>query len=219
MHINLQNIIPQPLAEQYQHNPQSSEVWLQNITLQQGKKYAMQAQSGKGKSTFLHILYGLRQDFQGEVLFEKTNIRTYKPENWAFLRQQKIAVVFQDLRLFLHLTAEENILAKAYLTQAKPDKPKIYAMAERLQISHLLKSTKKTQFFSYGERQRIAILRALQQPFEWILLDEPFSHLDAENVKLASELINEACQTQGAGFVLTSLGYDYPLAYDETLKL
>jgi putative ABC transport system ATP-binding protein len=52
-----------------------------------------------------------------------------------------------------------------------------------------------------------------------LLLDEPFSHLDAENVERAAALISEVCATQGAGCVLTSLGYDYPLAYDKTLIL
>lgn len=211
--------MPQPLVEMQVHNPTASEIWQQQLTLEKGKKYAIQAQSGKGKSTFLHLLYGLRQDFVGNVIFEKTNIKTIDTNQWATIRQQKIAIIFQDLRLFLHLTAEENILAKAYLTSPKPNKQPIYEMAERLQIMHLLKSNKKTQYFSYGERQRIAIIRALSQPFEWLLLDEPFSHLDADNVKRASELIAETCQIQGAGFLLTSLGYDYPLAYDQSLKL
>lgn len=219
MQIELQDLIPTPLVEQQQHNPQLSEVWLQKVVLEQGKSYAIQAQSGRGKSTFLHILYGIRQDYNGKVLFENTAIRTYKPTNWATLRQQKIAIVFQDLRLFLHLTAKENILAKTYLAYPKPDMSKIYEMAEHLQIRHLLESNKNAGLFSYGERQRIAILRALTQPFEWLLLDEPFSHLDAENVKRASELITETCKAQGASILCTSLGYDYPLLFDKTIKL
>jgi len=219
MLIELQDIIPRPLAEQQQHAPQLSQVWLQTLPLQQGKRYAMQATSGRGKSTFMHLLYGLRQDYIGKIFFEKTNIQTFNTNAWATIRQKKLSIVFQDLRLFAHLTAEENILANAYLTESKPDTKKISQMAERLQIAHLLQNKKKTQLFSYGERQRIAIIRALVQPFEWLLLDEPFSHLDAENVRLASQLIAETCQTQGAGFILTSLGYDYPLPFDEMLSL
>ena len=219
MQIELKQVIPQPLAEQYKHNPQNSEVWLRDITLQQGKKYALQAQSGKGKSTSLHLLCGLREDYLGDVFFEKTNIKTFKNHQWAAIRQNQLSIVFQDLRLFQQLTMEENILAKAYLTDKKPAIKKIETMAERLNILHLWKSKKKTALFSYGERQRIAIIRALVQPFEWIFLDEPFSHLDAENVQCAAKLITETCEAQGAGFLLASLGYEYPLPFDETLQL
>lgn len=219
MRIELQDLMPVPLREQHTHKPQQSEVWLQRVALEQGKNYAIQAQSGRGKSTLLHILYGSRQDYVGKVFFEKTPIQRYKPQDWATLRQQKIGIVFQDLRLFLHLTAEDNILAKTYLAYPKPDKEKIYHMADHLQIKHLLESKKNAGLFSYGERQRIAILRALMSPFEWLLLDEPFSHLDAENVQRASELIQQTCQAQGAGYIIASLGYDYPLTFDKVLTL
>jgi len=71
---------------------------------------------------------------------------------------------------------------------------------------------------SYGERQRIAIIRALVQPFQWLLMDEPFSHLDEENTRRAAALIAETCKTQQAGFVLTDLDddqhFDYNVRYN-----
>jgi len=70
-----------------------------------------------------------------------------------------------------------------------------------------------------GQQQRVAILRALCQPYEWLIMDEPFSHLDKENTSKCLELINARTLEQGAGFVLTTLGDDHGFHYDQELKL
>ena len=77
----------------------------------------------------------------------------------------------------------------------------------------------KCGLLSMGQQQRVAIIRALAQPYEWLILDEPFSHLDEENTRLCLRLINERTTEQGAGFVLTSLGDNHGFSYDYTLKL
>ena len=72
---------------------------------------------------------------------------------------------------------------------------------------------------SMGQQQRVAIARALSQPFEWLIMDEPFSHLDKENAQKCMQLIHERCEELGAGFVLTSLGDTYDYNYTRELKL
>ena len=76
-------------------------------------------------------------------------------------------------------------------------------MAKRLGIESKLNKLCKT--CSYGEQQRIAIIRSLQQPFDFLLLDEPFSHLDETNRKLAMELIEEECAARKASIILADL--------------
>jgi len=70
-----------------------------------------------------------------------------------------------------------------------------------------------------GQQQRVAIIRALAQPFEWLIMDEPFSHLDIENTERCLKMIHERTLDQKAGFVLTSLGDAHNYAYDYELKL
>lgn len=215
MRISLQNLIPDPLAESIaQDNP--SEIWNREVQFTDQKKYQLYAPSGRGKSTFVHIVYGLRQDYQGEVKLADKPITQIKRDEWANLRQKQVSVVFQDLRLFLHLTALENIQVKALLYEHSSEKI-ITDMAAHLGIAHLLH--RKAEYLSYGERQRVAIIRALVQPFELLLLDEPFSHLDEENIKKACELITQKQEENQASLIMTSLGYPYYIEFDQRLIL
>ena len=93
----------------------------------------------------------------------------------------------------------------------------IDAMAERLGVSHILE--RKGEICSYGEQQRIAIIRALMQPFELLLMDEPFSHLDNANTSKAAELIAEECDKRNAAFILTDLEDDDHFNYSKKLNL
>lgn len=209
---HLQNILPFPLKEQkFTH---VSNIWQTDCFFEKGKKYLVLAPSGKGKSTFLHILYGLRKDYEGRVSFDKENIQKFQPSEWANLRKDKLAIVFQDLRLFPNLSAIDNIRLKAQLTNHTAN---IEKMAARLGIQDLLQQSCET--LSYGQKQRVAIIRALVQPFDFLLLDEPFSHLDEENTKNALSLITEICQEQEAGMILVSLGEEYPIEFDKHLQL
>ena len=84
-------------------------------------------------------------------------------------------------------------------------------------IDHLLQQSCAT--LSYGQRQRVAIIRALCQPFDFLLLDEPFSHLDEANTEAAFQLIEQVCAEQKAGFILVSLGEKFGRTYDVELIL
>ncbi len=212
--IQLKKVVPHPIKESFKSN---SDIWLNdNVTLAKGEKYLISAASGKGKSTFLHLLSGLRKDFDGDVLIENQAIQDYSIEDWTQLRQEEFSIVFQSLRLFPQLTGLENILVKNALTNTKSQK-EIEIMATQLGIFDIL--NQKTETMSYGQRQRIAIIRALCQPFSFLLLDEPFSHLDDENIKIACELINTSIVENQAGLLLVSLGDDYYLNCEKRLML
>jgi putative ABC transport system ATP-binding protein len=97
------------------------------------------------------------------------------------MRQQKVSVIFQDLRLFPNLTARENIELNRVLQQPYYESTVVTEMALALNVQSIL--DQKAGICSYGEQQRIAIIRALVQPFQWLIMDEPFSHLDIENTQ------------------------------------
>ena len=179
-----------------------SQVWNQQVVFDEGANTHIIAPSGSGKTSLIHFLYGLRNDFTGDIKYDGMSIKDFDKEKKATLRQQTISIVFQDLRLFPDQTVYENIAIKRLLSPFRPV-DQITAMASRLGIQNKLQQLCGT--CSYGEQQRIAIIRALQQPFQYLLLDEPFSNLDEVNRQKAMELIQEEATARKASIILADL--------------
>jgi putative ABC transport system ATP-binding protein len=177
----------------------------------------IKAPSGTGKTTLMNILYKLRHDYEGRVLWSGKNLEEIREDELANLRQQKVSVIFQDLRLFPNLTARENIELNRVLQQPLYQASVIDEMAVALNVRSIL--DQKAGICSYGEQQRIAIIRALVQPFEWLIMDEPFSHLDIEITQKAATLIASECKKRNAGFVLTDLDEDEHFDYTNRYTL
>lgn len=213
MNISFQNVMPSPLNS-IKHSLDS--IWGNKFSLSKGQKVLLNASSGKGKSTFSSILFGIRSDFEGELFFDDKSTKDFSRSEWTNFRRTKLSIVFQDLQLFQDLTVSENLLLKNDLTQSFQIN-EIKDMVEKLGVGQ--KWDEKCGILSMGQQQRVAIIRSLLQPFEWLILDEPFSHLDENNIKLCLELINERCDQLNAGFILTSLGSHHNFIYDNELKL
>lgn len=137
-------------------------------------------------------------------------------KEWATLRAQKLSFVFQDLQLFGELTVAENLQLKNQLTSTFTEE-EIKAMVNQLGIGDKWQSTCNT--LSMGQQQRVAIIRALCQPFDWLIMDEPFSHLDENNILLAKELIEQVVAKQNAGLVMTALGKSEVFKFTKELFL
>lgn len=213
MTIEFNNVLPFPLQD-YDHGADS--VWKNSFTLDFPNKILLNASSGKGKSTFVNTLYGVRKDYTGEIKIDGKDISTLSLDEWIKLRKDKLSVVFQDLQLFPDLTVWENLQLKNDLTNHQSDE-RIKEMLTILGIGDKLSQTCGT--LSLGQQQRVAIIRSLLQPFEVLLMDEPFSHLDEHNASLALELIVEETDKNQGGFILTTLGSYHGFEYERELKL
>ena len=211
MLIKLNQVIPEPNPKEM---IERSEVWETQLKIEPKSFTLILAHSGKGKSTLLHLLYGLRKDFYGEVIMDGENIQKQTSSSWTSLRSTQIALLFQELKLFPKLCARENI---ELIPQINHNVPSGLEMAKQLGMEGFL--TKPVETLSFGQRQRIALIRTLRKPFKLLLLDEPFSHLDQENIDLASSLINEIARANQATVLLTSLGETPPLSFDRILSL
>ena len=199
MVISLNGVIPRYIDK---GKALTSYVWGKNLEIKKGEHLHIVAPSGTGKSSIIHFIYGLRNDYEGTISYDGKNIDKLNSDEFAIYRQQKVSIVFQDLRLFENQTAFENIEIKRALNPYhKVDA--IKEMAARLGIADKLNQSAGS--CSYGEKQRIAIIRALMQPFDFLLLDEPYSHLDENNRKKAMELIYEECAQRGAAMVFADL--------------
>lgn len=212
-HIHLQQTLPQVFADR---DTIISDIWHQDITLHKGKRYLLNAVSGTGKSSLCSYIYGYRHDYQGIINFDERNIRSLSVHEWVETRKHSLSILFQELRLFTGLTALENVELKNRLTGFKKKK-EILTLFEALGIPD--KVNVKAGKLSFGQQQRVAFIRSLCQPFDFIFLDEPVSHLDDRNGLLMSRLLTEEAERQGAGIIVTSIGKHLKLAYDETYNL
>ncbi|WP_294674182.1 ATP-binding cassette domain-containing protein [uncultured Fluviicola sp.] len=213
MNIQFNRVMPFPLAS-ISHGADS--IWGNSAQLESGKKILLNASSGKGKSTFSMTVFGIRKDYDGTILYDGRDIKTFSVDEWVVIRQRKISTVFQDLQLFHKLTVAENLQLKNQLTHFKSE-TEIKNMLAELEIDH--KWNDPCGLLSMGQQQRVAIVRSLCQPFNWLILDEPFSHLDERNSLRCLSMIDAECTRQKAGFVLTSLDDDNRFSYDYELKL
>jgi ABC-type lipoprotein export system ATPase subunit len=213
MTLELINVLPVPL-EEYPHTNDS--VWKSQFKIEFPKKVLLNASSGKGKSTFINTIYGLRKDYSGTVKLNDQDISSLTLDQWVELRKTKLSVVFQDLQLFPELTVWENLQLKNALTNHQSDN-RIKEMLGILGIGDKLEQSCGT--LSLGQQQRVAIIRSLLQPFELLLMDEPFSHLDEKNASLALDLIVEETDRNVGGFILTTLGSSHGFNYEHELTL
>ncbi|MBE6281913.1 MAG: ATP-binding cassette domain-containing protein [Bacteroides sp.] len=211
--ITLQQTLPQVFADR---DTIVSDVWHQSLELKKGEKVLIEAASGTGKSSFCSYIYGYRDDYQGIICFDGKNIKGLNVSEWMEIRKTSLSMLFQELRLFTELTAWENVQIKNSLTGFK-QKKEIKQWFEALGIAD--KWNTPLGKLSFGQQQRVALVRALCQPFDFIFLDEPVSHLDDENGRIMAAILTEEAEKQGAGIVVTSIGKHLELDYHKTLKL
>lgn len=211
--ITLDNTLPKVFLHR---TDLESEVWRKHVSLERGKIYLIEANSGTGKSSLCSFIIGYRKDYDGRILFDDRDSRQFKTKDWIKLRKHNLSILFQELRLFPELTAIENVQIKNNLTHFKPKK-QIEQWFEALGIADKMQSP--VRLMSFGQQQRVAMIRALVQPFDFLFADEPISHLDDKNSQAMADIMTEEAKHQGAGIVTTSIGKHMELPYDKILRL
>lgn len=135
--------------------------------------------SGAGKSTLLNILGTLDEASSGEVLFNVNGEEAKKIDDVEYFRAQNLGFVFQESNLINGLTVYQNIELAVSLSSIYVSKEDILELLEEFNLEHIV--DEKVQFLSGGEKQRVAIVRALIKGAEIILADEPTGNLDQDN--------------------------------------
>lgn len=199
MQLSINNLLPSYFnKEQVLH----SEIWGKDLVFEKGERIKIVAPSGSGKTSLIHFLYGMRKEYVGSIDYDGRPVNRFSAEDLARYRKDHVSIVFQDLRLFPEQTVMENLEIKRQLNPFHPA-GRIREMAERLGIGDKLDS--RSRICSYGEQQRVAIIRALLQPFDLLLLDEPFSHLDNNNSEKAMALMLEEASLRNATILFADL--------------
>jgi len=211
--IELHNVLPDVFKNV---DNLSSEVWQQTTIFEKGNFYLIEANSGTGKSSLCSYIYGYRNDYSGGILFDNKDIKQFDAHKWDKIRCTELSFLFQELRLFPELTALENVVLKNNLTKFKTSK-EIDSLFVQLGIDN--KKDVEVAKLSWGQQQRVAIIRSLCQPFDFLLLDEPISHLDETNAQIIADLLREQAIQREASIIATSIGKHLPLTYHNTYSL
>lgn len=209
--ITLDSLLPRVFA---QEEMSCSQVWRTNVTFRRGGRYLVESASGGGKSSLAAFLTGSRRDYEGKILFDGRDAASLSISDWQQLRRSHIAYLPQELSLFPELSAIDNILLKSEIS-GDIDMARIESWLDRLGVT--FRRDYPARRLSIGQQQRVALIRSLCQPFDFILLDEPVSHLDEANNRIAASIVNEEALRQKAAVITFSVGN--PLLIDNPVKL
>lgn len=184
-----------------------------------GKTLALAGPSGAGKSTLVRLLTGLLTPTAGQVRLGPAQMDALSPEQRRAFRLQHIGLVFQDFALLDYLTVIENILlphqfkgsADALVRQRAQE------LAEHLQIVQYL--DKRVSQLSQGERQRVAVARALVHEPGFIFADEPTASLDPSRGRIVVDLMIEDARKRGACLVMVTHDPNLLPMFDQTVRM
>jgi ABC-type lipoprotein export system ATPase subunit len=211
--IRLMHLLPKVFANQ---SGLVSDIWNTDVVIEKNKTYLVEANSGTGKSSLCSFIYGYRKDYLGDILFDDEHAQRLTVAQWVEIRKRHIALLWQELRLFPELTALENVQIKNKLTGYQK-KEQIEEWFEMLGIAD--KQDALIGRMSFGQQQRVALIRTLCQPFDFVFVDEPISHLDDDNSSIMGQILTDEAAKQGAGIISTSIGKHIDLAYDHIFRL
>lgn len=173
-----------------------------SLTVQEGEFVVISGSSGSGKTTLLSLLSGLDRPSSGRIILDGQDITDLTEDQLAPVRNQLTGFVFQAFHLIPSLNSLENIMFPAELQGDRRAKEKAEQLLERVGLS--LRSNNFPEQLSGGEKQRVAICRALINEPKIIFADEPTGNLDSENSDGIIELLRRVHQDQNATIVMAT---------------
>lgn len=182
---------------------------LKDLKLKKRKKVLILGESGSGKSTLLNIISGIIRPCSGTININQENITTLSPKKIDFFRASNIGVIFQQFNLLEYISPINNILLPCYFTGFKKKNykyfhEKAFHLADKLGINKNILNQNKSKELSVGQKQRIAIIRAIINTPKIILADEPTSALDNKNKIKFIEILFEVCEQEKTTLLMVS---------------
>jgi len=203
----------------FAYSAEGFRVHVPQLELAAGKALALAGPSGAGKSTLLRLLTGLLTPTAGRVSLGSAQMDTMTHEARRAFRLQHIGLVFQDFALLDYLTVTENILLPHQfrgdvVTAART---KMLELTQRLHIDRYL--DKRVSHLSQGERQRVAVARALVHEPQFVFADEPTASLDPARGRIVVDMLLEDARRRGACLVMVTHDPNLLPLFDQTVRM
>lgn len=173
-----------------------------DLFCQAGNTILVTGNSGKGKTTYLHILAGLLQPNSGEIVIDNKEITHLKGSKADKFRGKNIGVVFQKSHFIASLSVLENLEMASWLATGKKHKVRAKELLQKLDISE--QAHKLPSQLSVGQQQRVSIARALINEPKVLLADEPTSSLDDKNADNVIELLENLSKEYKTALIIVT---------------
>lgn len=175
-----------------------------DLTVTPGEIVAVMGESGSGKSTLLHILGALERPTSGTVRFRDRDLGEESDDELAAFRNRSIGFVFQFHHLLPEFSALENVAMPALIQHRGMDaaEPRARQLLDMLGLSG--RATHRPNALSGGEKQRVAVARALMNEPALVLMDEPTGNLDAQTAEPLHREIKRLSETMDQTFVVVT---------------
>ena len=190
-----------------------------DLTINQGEVVSIVGPSGAGKTTLLQIIGTLDRPDSGRVLFDGIDVSGYKEKQLSAFRNRHIGFVFQFHQLLPEFTAVENVMMPALIsgTSMHDARSRAMEMLDYLRLTD--RATHKPSELSGGEKQRVAVARALVNRPQVILADEPSGSLDTQNKEELHQLFFDLRRELGQTFIIVTHDEALAATTDRTIRL
>ena len=190
-----------------------------DLQINEGEFVSIVGASGAGKTTLLQIIGTLDTAHEGEVVINGVEIKRLSDKQLSAFRNKQLGFVFQFHQLLPEFTALENVCIPGYI--ARRDNKEVEAKAKELLTKLGLQDRfhHKPNELSGGEKQRVAVARALINDPKLILADEPSGSLDSENKKELHSLLRKLCDDYGLTILLVTHDSDLTKVSDRVITM
>lgn len=191
------------------------------LTINEGEKIAIAGPSGTGKTTLLNLLSGILSPASGQILIGDLDITGFSIEDRQDLRMVKMGLVFQEFELLEYLNVLDNILLPFRITSIHDLNDTRRERAKKLATDVGLsdKTRRYPNNLSQGERQRVAVCRALVTEPAFIFGDEPTGNLDPENRDHVMDILFDYCQRTKAPLLVVTHDLDLMQRFDRKIDI
>lgn len=190
-----------------------------DLTIEQGEIVSIVGPSGAGKTTLLQIIGTLDRPDSGQVLFDGVDVARYKEKQLSAFRNQHIGFVFQFHQLLPEFSALENVMMPALIKGVSMAEARRTAMKMLDYLNLTQRATHKPSELSGGEKQRVAVARALVNRPQVILADEPSGSLDTQNKEELHQLFFDLRQELGQTFIIVTHDEALAATTDRTIRM
>lgn len=182
-----------------------------------GETLLITGNSGKGKTTLLHLLAGILRPAAGSICINGTDITTLASKELDHYRGQQIGIVFQQSHFVASLSVLDNLLLAQYLSGRKKDRSKVIGLLESLGVG--IQKNKKPAELSTGQQQRVSIARALVNNPSVLLADEPTSSLDDENCMIVAGLLQQQAAAYRSALIIVTHDSRLKNVFQHSIKI